>query len=393
MGLYRDVVVFDHVAKVVYIVHWVDLAGCSAGLESSRPLSTGDVAVASAYSRGMKHLDELVGVLTRGVPLSALPAGTVSINVGAGSRSDVENSSNMTREQFNAALDRIHTHIVDGDSFQIVFSQRFERWSGADPFSTYRALRVVNPSPYMIYMQCDGSTLVASSPEILCRVVDRVVTNRPLAGTRRRGRTPEEDAALEKELLADEKDVAEHRMLVDLGRNDVGRIAELGTVNPTDLLVVEHYSNVMHISSTVTGVLQEGLSSWDALRAALPAGTVSGAPKIRSMQIIDDLEPTRRGPYGGGIGFISFADTMNMALALRTMVIPHATRTGPDGARQWRYYLQAGAGIVLDSDKNAEYDECVNKAMALNRAVDLAETAFASAASSEDVERADILES
>jgi anthranilate synthase component I len=165
-------------------------------------------------------------------------------------------------------------------------------------------------------------------------------------------------------------------MLVDLGRNDVGRVAKYNTVTPTDLLVVEHYSNVMHISSTVTGVLQDGLSSWDALRAALPAGTISGAPKIRAMQIIDDLEPTRRGPYGGGIGFISFGDTMNMALALRTMVVPQHTRTSPDGRRQWRYYLQAGAGIVLDSDTDAEYDETVNKAMALNRAVDLAENAF-----------------
>jgi anthranilate synthase component I len=218
--------------------------------------------------------------------------------------------------------------------------------------------------------------LVASSPEILCRVVDRVVTNRPLAGTRRRGQTPQEDAELERDLLADDKDVAEHRMLVDLGRNDVGRVAKYNTVTPTDLLVVEHYSNVMHISSTVTGVLQDGLSSWDALRAALPAGTISGAPKIRAMQIIDDLEPTRRGPYGGGIGFISFGDTMNMALALRTMVVPQHTRTSPDGRRQWRYYIQAGAGIVLDSDTDAEYDETVNKAMALNRAVDLAENAF-----------------
>jgi anthranilate synthase component I len=365
LGLYRDVVVFDHVAKVVFVVHWVDLAEHG-----------GDVA--RAHGDGVRRLDRLTATLSRGEPLSPLRGGTVALHTGAGRGSAFElaQSSNMSRAQFGAALDRIHEHIVDGDAFQVVFSQRFERWSAADPFSTYRALRVINPSPYMIYMQGAGSTLVASSPEILCRVVDRVVTNRPLAGTRPRGRTPEEDAALEAEMLADAKDCAEHTMLVDLGRNDVGRVAEYGTVQPSQLMEVERYSNVMHISSTVTGRLRPELASWDALRAQLPVGTISGAPKIRAMQIIDALEPTRRGPYGGGIGYISFQDTMNMALALRTMVVPHATRARADGTVEWRYHLQAGAGIVLDSDSDLEYAETINKAMALNRAIDLAENAF-----------------
>ncbi len=228
----------------------------------------------------------------------------------------------------------------------------------------------------MIYMQCKGCFLVASSPEILTRVEGGVLTNRPLAGTRRRGSTEEEDAELERELLADQKDRSEHIMLVDLGRNDVGIVAEYGTVKPEKIMTVEKYSHVMHISSTITGELRKGLTSWDALRATLPAGTISGAPKIRAMQIIDDLEPTKRGPYGGAIGYVSLLDHMNMALALRTMVVPNKAEVSVDGSQQWQYMLQAGAGIVFESDPDAEYTETVNKAMAMSRAIDLAETAF-----------------
>lgn len=364
MGLYRDVIVFDHVAKVVFVVNWVDLEEFGS--------------VDEAYEAGLEELDGITERIRICEPKTKLRSGAVGTNTGAGTNSgfNLAESSNMTKEEFNAALDRIHEHIIDGDSFQVVFSQRFQRWASVDPFSVYRSLRVMNPSPYMIYMQSKGCTLVASSPEILCRVVDGVITNRPLAGTRPRGKTPEEDLALEKEMLADAKDVAEHTMLVDLGRNDVGRVAAYGSVKPSQLMEVERYSNVMHISSTVKGQLREGLTSWDALRAQLPVGTISGAPKIRAMQIIDSLEPTRRGPYGGGIGFISFQDTMNIALALRTMVVPHGTRESADGETQWRYDLQAGAGIVLDSNNEAEYQETINKAMALNRAIDLAEQAF-----------------
>jgi anthranilate synthase component 1 len=260
----------------------------------------------------------------------------------------------------------------------VVLGQRFERKSAADPFDVYRALRAVNPSPYMVYLQAQGCILVASSPEILCRVrkegAASVVTNRPLAGTRRRGATPEEDAALERELLADAKERAEHIMLVDLGRNDVGQVAEPGTIRLPRVMEVERYSHVMHISSTVTGELRQGLDCWDALRAALPVGTISGAPKIRAMQIIDELEPVRRGPYGGGMGYVGLDGQMDIALALRTMVVPTAMRS-EDGT--WTYHLQAAGGIVADSNPEDEFQETVNKAAAMARAIDLAERAFA----------------
>jgi anthranilate synthase component 1 len=285
----------------------------------------------------------------------------------------------MTREQHRAMVERAKEYIRAGDIFQVVLGQRFERVSEADPFDVYRALRAVNPSPYMGYVQADGCILVASSPEILCRVRREesaggawVVTNRPLAGTRRRGGTPEEDRALATELLDDQKERSEHIMLVDLGRNDVGRVAQAGTVQLPALMEIERYSHVMHISSTVTGVLRDGMDCWDALRAALPVGTISGAPKVRAMQIIDELEPVRRGPYGGGFGYVGLGGEMDIALALRTMVVPTALR---DGAR-WTYHLQAAGGIVADSQPEAEYQETVNKAAALARAIEVAESAF-----------------
>mgnify|MGYP001268984487 FL=1 len=274
-------------------------------------------------------------------------------------------------------------YIRAGDIFQVVLGQRFERRSTVDPFDVYRALRAVNPSPYMVYMQAPGVILVASSPEILCRVRSEggtalqsrgpIVTNRPLAGTRRRGTTPEEDKALELELLADPKETAEHIMLVDLGRNDVGRVATPGTITIPARLAIERYSHVMHISSTITGELRDGLDCWDALRAALPVGTISGAPKIRAMQIIDELEPVRRGPYGGGMGYVGLDGNMDIALALRTMVVPTALRS-PTG--EWMYHLQAAGGIVADSQPEAEYQETINKAAALARAIEVAEQAF-----------------
>lgn len=366
LGLYRDVIVFDHVAKVIFIVHWVDLAEHTDTKSSA--------GIASVHASGMKHLDSLAETIRRAVPLSAMSPGTVTLNTEAAALKQYP--SNMTKEQFMIGLDRIRHHIMVGDAFQIVFSQRFERWSEADPFSVYRALRIINPSPYMIYMQCRGSILVASSPEILTKVENDILTNRPLAGTRRRGATDEEDAELEADLLADGKDRSEHMMLVDLGRNDVGKVSEYGSVKPEKIMHVEKYSHVMHISSTITGKLRAGLTSWDALRSTLPAGTISGAPKIRAMQIIDDIEPTKRGPYGGGIGYISLHDTMNMALALRTMVVPSKPRLNANGKPEWQYFLQAGAGIVFESEPEAEYTETVNKAMAMNRAIDLAENAF-----------------
>jgi anthranilate synthase component 1 len=231
----------------------------------------------------------------------------------------------------------------------------------------------VNPSPYQIYLQAEGCILVASSPEILCRVRGRTVTNRPLAGTRRRGRDAAEDLALERELLDDAKERAEHVMLVDLGRNDLGRVCGPGSVRIERSMEVERYSHVMHISSTVTGELRPGLDAWDALRATLPVGTVSGAPKVRAIQVIDELEPVRRGPYSGGIGAVGWDGDMDIALALRTMVVPSAAwRPGTP----WDVHLQAGAGVVLDSVPAAEYEETVAKSAALGRAIDLAERAF-----------------
>jgi anthranilate synthase component 1 len=268
--------------------------------------------------------------------------------------------------------------------FQVVLGQRFERESGADPFDVYRALRAVNPSPYMVYMQLEGCILVASSPEILCRVrkgpEGLVLTNRPLAGTRRRGRTRAEDESLERELRADPKERAEHIMLVDLGRNDVGRVARPGSIALPSVMEVERYSHVMHLSSTVTGVLREGLDAWDALGATLPVGTISGAPKVRAMQIIDELEPIRRGPYGGGMGFVGLDGQMDIALTLRTIVAPLArVRAAPSGGTTWTYHLQAAGGIVADSNADDEYMETVNKSAALARAIDLAEAAFGAA--------------
>ena len=401
LARYDDVVVFDNAAKLAYCVAWVHTDGGDA--------AGGDSSLEAAYAAGKARLDALVARLdgARGPGAPPLPPARVTLRTE--DRPAPPAMSNMTKDGFLGAIAAAKEHIQAGDIFQLVLSQRFERRTFADPFEIYRALRVVNPSPYMIYLQARGAILVAASPEILCRVdADRTVTNRPLAGTRRRGVDPASDAAAEADLLADTKERAEHVMLVDLGRNDVGRVAVPGTVSVDKLMEVERYSHVMHISSTVTGSLRPGLTPWDALRAALPAGTVSGAPKVRAMQIIDGLEAAKRGPYGGGVGHVGFTGGLDMALALRTMVVPTAARDGgylyaapasvsasgsgsgaapgpppppPPAAaaaprREWKVYLQAGAGVVADSVPESEYEETVNKAAALGRAVDLAEAAF-----------------
>ena len=352
-GLYGDVVVFDHVTKTMHAV--------VSGLVGE------GVPHDEAFEALVARLDRLEAQLWADGP--ALAHGAIALDLA---RRPELPRSNVTREGFEAMVRRAQEYIAAGDAFQIVLSQRLERETTADPFDLYRALRVVNPSPYQIYLQAGGAILVASSPEILCRVRGGVVTNRPLAGTRPRGRDAAEDARLEAELLADEKERAEHVMLVDLGRNDLGRVCERGSIAIERCMEVERYSHVMHISSTVTGRLREGFDAFDALRATLPVGTVSGAPTVRAIEIIDELEPTRRGPYAGGIGAIGYSGDMDIALALRTMVIPI------DGAREgrWTVHLQAGAGVVLDSDPASEWQETVNKASALGRAVDLAEQAF-----------------
>jgi len=356
MALYRDIVAFDHVQKTVLVITHV-LLDEHASLED-------------AYAYGQKSLDALVRrIETPPVPpeIPELAIGTVELK----SAPPRLPASNMGEGGYQNAVRKAKEYIGAGDIFQVVPSQRFELKTKADPFDIYRSLRVVNPSPYMFYVQIEGGMLVGSSPEILCRVHEGVIVNRPLAGTRRRGATEAEDKALEVELLADPKERAEHIMLVDLGRNDVGRVAVPGTIELPHVMIVERYSHVMHLSSTVTGTMRPGLSCWDALRVALPVGTVSGAPKVRAMQIIDELEPTRRGPYAGAVGYVDFAGNMDTCIALRTMV---AMPTDEPGL--WKVHLQAGGGIVADSDPDAEHQETVNKAAAMAKAVAMAESAF-----------------
>ncbi|HSP10639.1 MAG TPA: chorismate-binding protein [Candidatus Dormibacteraeota bacterium] len=272
-------------------------------------------------------------------------------------------TSNMTKGQFHAMVDAAREHILGGDAFQVVVSQRFSKPLAATPFDVYRCLRAINPSPYMFFLALGGDRhVVGTSPEKLVQVENGRVETRPLAGTRRRGADAAEDARLEKELLNDLKERAEHVMLVDLGRNDVGRVARPGSVTVDRLMEVERYSHVMHISSTVSGQLRDGRTSLDALRAAFPAGTVSGAPKIRAMEIIADLEPERRGVYAGSLGYVSFGGNLDMAITLRTVVVA-------DGVA----YVQAGAGVVADSKPEREFEETLEKAGAMFKAVEMAE--------------------
>ena len=271
--------------------------------------------------------------------------------------------SNVTPGQFHAMVDAAREHIKGGDAFQIVVSQRFHKRLEATPFDVYRCLRAINPSPYMFFLALGGDRhVVGTSPEKLVQVEGRRVETRPLAGTRRRGADSAEDQRLEKELLGDLKERAEHVMLVDLGRNDVGRVARPGSVNVDRLMEVERYSHVMHISSTVSGQLREGKTSLDALRAAFPAGTVSGAPKIRAMEVIADLEPDQRGVYAGSAGYVSFGGNLDMAITLRTVVVAHGIA-----------YVQAGAGVVADSRPEREFEETLEKAGAMFKAIEMAE--------------------
>jgi len=334
------ILIFDHVNNKLKIVSNAHVRG----------------SVEAAYNEAIRKIDDLERTL-RG------PLVVSSERLHSG---ELENGmkSNFTREAFCDAVRKAKEYICAGDIFQVVLSQRFERPVYASAINLYRALRCINPSPYMTLVKYPDVTLIGSSPEVMTQVKGRTCMVRPIAGTRPRGENAEEDARLEQDLMADEKERAEHIMLVDLGRNDVGRVSEPGTVAPvaSRTMVVERYSHVMHIVSEVEGTLQPGCDAYSALAATFPAGTVSGAPKIRAMEIIDELEPTRRGPYAGGCGYISFSGDMDTCIVIRTMVIKNNTA-----------YIQAGAGIVYDSDPDREYDETVNKAKALFRAVDFAE--------------------
>lgn len=270
-------------------------------------------------------------------------------------------SSFGKKEQFEKAVLKAKEYVMAGDVVQVVLSQRFDTKSETRPFDIYRALRVINPSPYMYYLDTGDVRLIGSSPEILVRLEGYRITLRPIAGTRRRGETELEDKVLEEELKNDPKEISEHIMLVDLGRNDVGRVAKIGTVNVTELMAVERYSHVMHLVSNVEGILREGLDAFDVLKACFPAGTVTGAPKVRAMEIIEELEPVRRGPYAGSVGYFSYSGNMDTCITIRTIIM-----------KGKKVYVQAGAGIVADSVPEREYKETVNKAMGMIRAVELA---------------------
>ncbi len=342
-AFYDRLVVFDHVTKTMRVIVLVRTRGAKD--------------LPKLYRDALDRLDALVAQLSvekPGLELHDLPEAEVS---------DIPLKSNFPQEDFEAAVRKCVEYIRAGDIFQVVLSQRMEASITSDPFDIYRTLRVINPSPFMFFLRTRETTLVGSSPEVMCRVLNNKVTVRPLAGTRRRGRDEEEDRALAAELLADPKERAEHVMLVDLGRNDVGRVARYGSVQLTDQMVIERYSHVMHITSNVTGELAPGKDAFDALRACLPAGTVSGAPKVRAMQIIDELEPHRRGPYAGAVGYIDYNGNMDTCIALRTMVVQGKTA-----------YVQAGAGIVADSVPSLEYQETLNKARGLLKAIHLTET-------------------
>ena len=306
------------------------------------------------YGAAEDRIDELLARLREGEappPLDLQPAADA----------DPPFRSTLTRAEFEAGVRRIQEYILAGDAFQIVLSQRLTVPLQMAPFDLYRALRTLNPSPYLFYLDLDGFQLIGSSPEVMVRMEEGRVTVRPIAGTRPRGQTPAEDAALAAELLADPKENAEHLMLLDLGRNDVGRVAEYGTVRVPERMIVERYSHVMHLVSSVEGDLRRGLGAMDVFRAAFPAGTVSGAPKIRAMQIIDELEPARRGPYAGAVGFIGYGgEVMDLAITIRTLV-----------AEGGHAHVQAGAGVVLDSVPTSEYEETLNKARALLRAMEV----------------------
>ncbi len=334
--------VFDHLTHKIKIVSHVHL----------------DDDIETAYHEATRKIDSLMERLREPIPTEALP--TVS--------AESPISSNLSQAEFEIIVSKAKNYIYAGDIIQAVLSQRLSKRTDASPFAIYRALRSINPSPYMYFLHLGDFHIAGASPELLVRVEDGMVSNHPIAGTRPRSQNPAQDMALEEELRHDEKECAEHIMLVDLGRNDIGRISEPGTVKVTQLMDIERYSHVMHLVSHVQGKLRAGLSQLDALRACFPAGTVSGAPKIRAMEIVAELEPDKRGPYAGAIGYFDFSGNMDTAIAIRTVLIK-------DGVAS----VQSGAGIVADSIPEHEYQECLSKAQALLAAIKQAEANHAPA--------------
>lgn len=320
------------------------------------------------YTKAKKKIESIKKRLSKKVSLPVMETPQVFTshleNTPAETRVNISKvfKSNFKKEDFLHAVTKAKEYVMAGDIVQVVLSQRFNRKTRAVQFEIYRALRLINPSPYMYFIDTGDAALIGSSPEILVRLEGDRITLRPIAGTRRRGKTEEEDIALEKELLQDPKEQAEHIMLVDLGRNDVGRVAEVGSVKVSEFMTVERYSHVMHIVSNVEGRLKNGLDAFDVLKACFPAGTVTGAPKVRAMEIIDELEPVRRGPYAGAVGYLSLNGNMDTCITIRTLIL-----------HKGKVYIQAGAGIVADSIAELEYKETVNKAMAMLKAVLFAE--------------------
>ena len=331
----EDVVIFDNLSGRLFVITHVD-----PSLDDS-------------WESGRVRLNEIIAQLNLGLPTQS----NETHGVLAG---ESEFESSFPQTDFEAAVNRCKQYIFDGDAFQIVLSQRMTLPYAGRPLDLYRALRTLNPSPYMYYLNLGDFHIAGSSPEILVRLENGEVTLRPIAGTRRRGETPEQDEALAKDLLADPKELAEHLMLIDLGRNDVGRVSRTGTVKVTDNMAIEKYSHVMHIVSNVTGQIKEGLDAIDVLKASFPAGTLSGAPKVRAMEIIEDLEPDKRGIYSGAIGYIGWNGNMDTAIAIRTALI-----------KDEKVYIQAGAGIVADSVPRSEWEETMNKGRAIFKAVEM----------------------
>ena len=339
--LFDEILIFDRFDNTVKVV-------CSARTDGLTPRQ--------AYEDAVQRIDSLVARLRT-------PVTSLSDDIVPGGGISTSYRSNFRREDYLAGVRKCKEYIRAGDILQVVPAQRLEVETDARPLDIYRALRVINPSPYMFFLKLDDLYLIGASPEVMVRVENRHVTVRPIAGTRRRGETEEEDEQLAAELLADPKERAEHVMLVDLGRNDVGRVCRYGTVKVDELMVIEKYSHVMHIVSNVSGELAEGMGALDALLACLPAGTLSGAPKVRAMEIIDELEPTKRGPYGGAVGYFDFSGNMDTCITIRTVVLKGRSA-----------YVQAGGGIVADSVPEREFEETLNKARALLRAIQVAQT-------------------
>jgi anthranilate synthase component 1 len=341
-SFYDRLVIFDNVTKTMDVVVIVEVPP--------------GASVRSCYQQATERLDQLIARLA--TPRPGLDLRDLDNRVVEG----LNAQSNFTQAEFEQAVRKCVEYIRAGDIFQVVISQRWKIPVHADPLDIYRLLRVINPSPFMFLLRTANTTLVGSSPEIMCRVMQGRVTVRPLAGTRPRGASEEHDRQLASELLADPKERAEHVMLVDLGRNDVGRVARYGSVQLSDVMTIERYSHVMHITSNVSAELAADKDAFDALRACLPAGTVSGAPKVRAMEIIDEVEPHRRGPYAGVVGYFDYSGNMDTCITLRTIVFQNGTA-----------YVQAGAGIVADSDPTTEYQETLNKARGLLKAIELTE--------------------